>query len=199
MRLNNSLFYYDYKNIQVVSFTIVSQVTNGAAAEMYGMDTDLEARINQHFSVTANLSLLHSAFTDYKNAVFTVPLGGGAYSLVSGDATGNRTPYSQPVQASIGFNYTFDTSVGNLLFNLTNSYNSDFYYEADNNMRQPAFDYLNISTLWTSPNGRYSVRLWGTNLLDERVGTYAASQALGLLVSYGNPPLLYGVTFGVKF
>ncbi|MEJ0024765.1 MAG: TonB-dependent receptor [Rhizomicrobium sp.] len=198
LRLNAAAFYYDYRNVQVVTFTFVSQITNGAAAEMYGIDADFEAQIDDHLSLTGGLSLLHSVFTNYKNAVFTVPLGGGAYSLISGDATGNRTPFSEPVQASLGVDYTVDTDMGGLLFNVTDSYNSDYYYEADNNMRQPAYNMLNASATLTLPGDKYSVKLWGTNLLDKRVGTYAASQALGLLVSYGTAPRLFGITLDAK-
>ena len=198
LRLNTSLFYYDYKNVQVVSYTIVPIANNGASARMYGLDADLEARISSHFFVTGGLSVLDTKFTDYKNATFSIPQPNASVVLVSGDATGNEVPFASPIQATASLNYTFDTGFGNFLFSLSDSYNSRFYFEADNRLKQPAYNYLGVSGTWRSTDDRYSVRLWGTNLLDERVGTTGATQTLGYPINYGNPPLLVGVTFEAR-
>ncbi len=66
-------------------------------------------------------------------------------------------------------------------------------------MEQGDFNLLNLSAKWTSPDDVYTVKLWTTNLLNERVGTRAASQKLGLLVTYGNAPRRVGVTVGAHW
>lgn len=204
LRLNAAAFYYDYTNLQVVSFggsTIVSTIRNGAAAEMYGFDLDAEAQLSDPFWASAGLSVLHAEFTDFPGAVYSVPPTNPALAvqLVTGDARGNKVPFAQPVNFNLGLNYARDTSFGNLLFNVTNSYNGKFYHESDNRLYQKAYDYLNVSATWTSRDEHYRVKLWGTNLLDELVQGQAASQRIGYVANYSNPPRLVGITFDVKF
>lgn len=201
LRFNTGVFYYDYKNIQLKSFTPLksSQITNAAKAEMYGLEADLTAYVTPDFWLVGNMSLLHANFKDYPNAIISQDLGGGFFALEPGDATGNRLPFAQPFQLSVALNYDLETRFGDILFNITNSYNSAFYYEPDNALRQPAYDYLNLSAKWTDPSDTYDVRVWVSNLLDEDVGATVSTQTIGQFVSYNNPPRRFGITLGARF
>ena len=82
LRLNAGGFYYDYSNLQVTQFVGLSQsVVNGAKARIYGLDVDFTARLTTDLSLSGGFELLHATFTDYKNAVGSIPkVTGGADS-----------------------------------------------------------------------------------------------------------------------
>jgi iron complex outermembrane receptor protein len=58
---------------------------------------------------------------------------------------------------------------------------------------------LNASAKWTAPSGRFSLMVWGRNLLNEHVITQAPTQSFGYVATYGSPPRTYGVTARVNF
>ncbi|HTU09590.1 MAG TPA: TonB-dependent receptor [Allosphingosinicella sp.] len=200
LRFNADAFYYDYTNLQVVRFDVVSVITNAASAEMYGIDLELQAYATDNLFLTAGLSLLHSEFISYPNAGASIPatVPGNANVLTFADAAGNRVPYAQPVTFNVGINYTHETSWGRLLFAANNSYNGRYYHEADNRLSQSPYNILGASITWTSNDDRFSARLWVTNLLNEYVATQGSSQRNGYLSNYNNPPRLFGLTLEAR-
>ena len=78
-------------------------------------------------------------------------------------------------------------------------YNAGYYTDVSNVIHQPAYTKLGVSTRWTAPGGRASVRVYGTNLTNRRVLLYGDSQGIGTqLVDYGEPRT-YGLTLGYDF
>ncbi|WP_167706799.1 TonB-dependent receptor [Sphingobium fuliginis] len=208
MRFNVAGFYYDYKNIQVTQlFPGGSIVTNGAQAEVYGVDVDASVKVATGLELTGAMEWLHAKFTDYKNAPYNtyfvnpgMIVGNNNAVIGTGDATGNRLPLSQKFTASGSLDYDFETSIGAMHFNLTGNYNGAYFFEADNYLRQPAYVLLNSSLRWTSPDDKLSFTVFGRNLLDKKVITYAATvNGLGYPVGYGSEPRVYGVTLGYKY
>ncbi len=195
LRLNIGGFYYDYTNLQVAQFLGISQtITNGAKARLYGLDADLSAKLTPDLSLSAGVELLHARFTDYRNAVGSTPRPTGGAAVFSVNASGNRIPQSQKVAATAAADYERNVSFGKLRFNVTMNYNGNYYFEADNFLRQPAYTIINGSINWTSPSSDLSVSLWLRNLLNERVITNATTQGVGYPVSYGGPPRILGIT-----
>jgi len=64
--------------------------------------------------------------------------------------------------------------------------------------RQGSFVTLNASVTWTGPAERYFVRLWGTNLLDEKYRLHYNPLSIGTYSPMGEPRS-YGVTLGLRF
>ncbi len=200
LRFNVGAFYYNYSNLQITQFVGVTQsIVNGAKAELYGIDVDFNARLTPELSLSGGLEALHTEFKEYRNAVGSVPRADGGATLIAIDASGNRIPQAQKFVASLSGDYERAFGFGTLHFNLTGSYNGDYYIEADNFLRQPAYGLVNTSLAWTSPDKRYTVSIWGRNLLDERIIFNASSQAIGYPTSYGQPPRTYGVTGRLNF
>jgi len=84
LRLNTSAFYYDYTNLQVIKYTgTVTTIYNGASARVYGLDADVEARLNSNFSLSGGLTLLHDRFTDFPAAVIATQVPGGVITTVA--------------------------------------------------------------------------------------------------------------------
>ncbi|MDP1340345.1 TonB-dependent receptor domain-containing protein, partial [Klebsiella variicola] len=90
VRLNASVFYYDFKNIQLSSFTPSGQtLRNAAAADIYGADVDLEVAPVSQLRLTLSGEWLHARYTSFPDAPGARPLPGGGNVVTATDASGN--------------------------------------------------------------------------------------------------------------
>ena len=201
LRLNASGFYYDYTNLQVIQFVnSIQTVTNGPKAEIYGLDVDVEASLSTGLRLSGGFELKHSTFTSYPNAVIgALRAGGVGATLTPGDATGNRLPQAQNFSGTLALDYHRPLSRGSLDFNATANYNGDFYFQADNAVRQAPYTLVNVSLAYNLPGDRVSLRVWGKNLADEKFKTAVIETPVGILGVYTNPPLTFGGGVAVKF
>jgi len=195
LRVNASLFDYDYKEIQVEQLQQAAiEIINGAGARVYGADIDAELRPTEYFKLTAGIEYLHAYFTSFPDAPTGVPVGGVAVAPAS--AAGHHLPVSPDFTSDIDANYTVPLASGALDADLVYAYSGGYYFEPDNIIHQPAFSELNGSIRWRSPQG-YSVAIWGRNLSNavvlsygvtlqdgNQTGTYAAPRTFGITVGY---------------
>jgi iron complex outermembrane receptor protein len=200
LRFNAAAFYYDYTNLQVIQFVGITQsVVNGPGAKLYGLDVDYELQLARGLRASGGFEIAHSEFTDYPGAVFSTPRVGGGATIVAGDATGRRLPLSQKFTATTSLDYTVRGPQGRFDFDITANYNGNYYFEADNFLRQNAYTILNASVKWTLPGDRLSFTLFGKNLFDNHVITQVSTQGLGYPATYGSAPRTYGILVQLKF
>ena len=200
LRLNIGGFYYNYSNLQVTQFVGVSQtIVNGAKARLYGVDVDFNARLTPELSINGGFELLHARFTSYPNAVGSLPRPTGGATLFPVNASGNRIPQSQEFAGTLTIDYRKPVSFGELDASVTANHNGSYKFEADNFLTQGAYTLLSASLGWQSRDKRYSLTVWGRNLLDEIVLNNGTSQAIGYPVSYGQPPRTFGVTGRLRY
>jgi iron complex outermembrane receptor protein len=201
LSLNSSVFYYDYKNIQVSRFVNgQAQIYNGAAATMYGLDFDLSAVLTPGLTVRAGVELIRDYFTSFPRADFFLTCPSGPTAVCSLSATGKRLPETPTATGTINVDYRqpLTHDAGGLDFNLNTVITSKYYFAPDNELSQPGYGLLNGSILWTSANDGYSVRLWGKNLTNE-IYTLSVNQAPGTTAASYAAPRTYGITVGKKF
>jgi iron complex outermembrane receptor protein len=201
LRLDVASFYYDYKNIQVTNYIgALANFYNGAAATLYGIDLDASFQVTKAFKLSMTAEALHSKFTSFPEADFSTPIPTGGVAQYTASAAGNWLPYAPQFTMDISGDYVVDLPMGKLDFNITNSFNSGYYTEADNYLRQTAYDLLNVSVAWTSPDERLNVKFWGRNLLNKPVESeLVTGPPEGYTLDYSNPPLTYGFTLLYKF
>jgi iron complex outermembrane recepter protein len=201
LRLNLAPFYYDYKNIQEANFIgSLANFYNGAGATLYGIDLDSVFQVTKAFSVSTTAEVLHSRFTSFPAADFSTQLPAGGIAEYTASATGNQLPNAPRLTLDISGDYVIDLPLGRLDFNITNAYNHGFYTEADNFLRQPAYDWLNASVAWISSDERLNIKLWARNMLDKIVESEAVTgPPAGYTIDYSNPPRTYGFTVLYKF
>ncbi|HKY82336.1 MAG TPA: TonB-dependent receptor [Sphingobium sp.] len=199
VRLNVSGFYYDYKNIQVSRYTTTTIVYNGAAAEAYGLDLDLAAQLADGLTFTGGFAYNHSKFKDFPSAPFGVFLPGGGAFIEYRSAKGNALPFAPRYTINAALDYEMDLGEGKLNLNATNFWSSKYYGEPNNQLAQKDYDLLNVSATWTSPNGRYSIGVFGRNLFNEQAFGYAnIAPGAGAQVDYTNQPRTFGANFRLK-
>jgi iron complex outermembrane receptor protein len=206
LRVNAAAFWYNYSQIQVESFANqILLISNGAKARMYGLDIDGEAAVTGNFVVHVGASALHARFTDYPQADKTTPVpfdpanpysGGNTYSVES--ATGHPIPRAPSFMLSAGGDYTIPLTTGYVDVSLNYSYNSGWNAEADERLKQKAYNVVDARLSWTSPDKKYEVDLWGKNLLDTDYAlTMFSQQAYDEL--HWAPPRTFGVTAKLRF
>ena len=206
LRVNSAIFYYAFQDIQFRSFNDAGTATvfrNAGDAKSYGLDIDAAFKPVGGLTLTAAVSLLES---EYKNTPLLVPCYTvrppplGAVSVGKCSPGGNELTHSPKLVLTAGAYYDFSTNAGDFQISGTYSHNSGYYMDPSNfePLNTGAFDLINSAITWTPPGGRFTVSLWGKNLLDEKV--FGAAEATPFGASYyPQPPRTYGVTFGVDF
>ena len=197
LRLNVAGFYYDYANLQLSKFVSGAMVlTNASAARLYGVDADFEARLSSAFRLNGGLAVMHSEYRNYQGAQFIVPTATGiAIDPTRTDASGKRLQLAQKFSASLTATYTKRTAVGEFTVSATESHNGDYFFEADNFARQPAYDQVNAQISWTSPSRAITAAIFGRNLLSEKViGQAGSITTVGLISAWTYEPRVYGAS-----
>jgi iron complex outermembrane receptor protein len=201
LQLDIAGFYYDYSNIQTVSYPAGNElVYNGAEAELYGVDIDFRSIPFKNLTVSGGLEVMHDAFTKFPNAQLSIPVAGGGDVLTFDyNAVGRRLPIAPDWTFDISPVYVIPSETsGTISLAATVSYNDGFYYEPDNRLHQGPYTVLNTSVTWDSPDDAYSVQLWAKNLSNEAYTQAQYSQGNGDYAIYA-PPRTYGITVKRSF
>jgi iron complex outermembrane receptor protein len=114
---------------------------------------------------------------------------------------GNRISRTPQHKVVISPSYDFTLSSGaSLLFAADYRYESKIFDDNSNTgpeVREPT-NFLDARLIYTSPQDKWALSIWGKNLTDEVTRTF---QAVFFGADFGayNPPRTYGVTASWKF
>lgn len=201
LRVNLAGFYYDYSNLQVQVLGcngLCSAIQNAASARVWGFDAELEGRVSRAFSLNANFELLNAKFRQFPGAIGFVPRTVAPYgdAQVVVDAGGNSMPRAPRFSGSFGGTYVADISAGTVTANLSYYYNSGFYWDFTERLRQNSYGLLN-GDITLQTRGPWSLRVWGRNLTSSKYYSFVDSSTIG---DRGSPaaPLTFGATIGWK-
>ncbi|HUA25001.1 MAG TPA: TonB-dependent receptor [Steroidobacteraceae bacterium] len=199
-QVDTSAFYYNYSDIQVVSYPAgVEIIYNGAKAHIYGLDLDIKAIPFENFTISSGLEWMHATFTSFPAAQLSTPAPGGGTILGTFNAAGRHLPLAPDWTFDLTPLYTIPLGkAGKLLLSGTYSYNDGFFYEPDNRLHQGAYGLVNASSEWESAANEYSVRLWAKNLTNVQYTTAMYTQSNGDYAEYA-PPRTFGVTLSHRF
>ncbi len=203
MRLNASAFYYDYQDIHLNTVQAgLTSIFNAAGGEVTGGEVELIWAPNVPFGaldITGNLSVLDATYTDFPAGPITTPNPAGGNVSSVGDLSGNAMIRSPEWTLNIGVNYTMPLSFGELGFNVNYYHNDGFYWEADNRLRQDAYDLFNLST-WVAfgEDAQYRIRFFANNLTDEEYFVGVAENSFGDTGMAGMPRII-GIGFDYKY
>jgi iron complex outermembrane receptor protein len=194
LRLNGALYYYQFSGLQISAVeNNVAVLKNAAQSETKGIDFDFEAVPIEDFTIRGAVAYIDSTFTSFPDAVISVQNPAGGDTQILGSATGHYTPRSPKWTTNLTLQYMVPTDTGNYTGSLTYYYNSGFFWDADNLLKNNSYHLVNASIDWLSPSGTWDVRFWAKNLLQQRYYIYATAQAQGSEASPA-PPLTFGAT-----
>lgn len=215
VRFNLAAFHYNYKKIQVTITQFgLSQVRNAGAAKINGADMDLTFAPSRRLNIVAGVSILDAKYSSFPNGPSNIQnpayCGGAAgppgttgpltpgMTTCTVDLKGNRLPRAPKFVGNLAVTYTLPTSIGDFDLNGTIYHNSGFFWEPDDQYRQPKYDLLSAGVTWRSLDKKYELRVYGKNLLNEYYYNFFSS---GSLRAAGSPamPDNYGAELTVHF
>ena len=193
VRLNASLFHYDYKGLQLSSTSNIcggpcQVTTNAGAARIDGVEVEATISPNAYNRIDLGINYLDARYASF------VPTPGI-------DFAGRPLDRSPKVTASAGYNFTYPLGNGGKIeagarVRLSGSYTlTDF--TAVVQFRQPSFHKTDLTLTYTAPENRFFVQGFVKNL-EDKVTLGSVSTSLGGGVSFADPRT-YGVRAGFKF
>jgi iron complex outermembrane receptor protein len=198
LTLNASAFYYDYTNLQLnqtVGLAIL--IKNAPAAEIKGLEVEATWQPDEHWTINGNVSLLDATYTEFSNIDSLSP------ELGLQDVSGNYLNDAPKRSINGGIAYRSDPfSFGRLTARADVSYRSSFYFREFNNPLdgQDAYTLTNLALIWDSPDDKYRVRLYGTNVTNEaRIIRMSSSDQLGARFVTWGAPRQFGVELKANF
>jgi iron complex outermembrane receptor protein len=201
LRLNNSVYYYKYNNIQLISQVGAAQLLlNAAKAQIYGLDNDFDAALTDRLALRGGFSYVHGRYGEFPNAPYYIPNTPPAVgnTVVARSGEGNHTVFTPTFTGNMAADYRYPLSYGEISTNISYYYNSGFYFTPDNTVRQGSYSLVNAAITWTAPSKNYNVRLWARNLFDTRYLLSGFQGQVGNTV-VAAPGGMFGVAVGVDF
>jgi len=221
-RFDTAAYYYDYKNLQVSSLTAVNNqqviiTTNAASAKIYGIDAQITAHPTEALNVSATLNYSHARYRKYLGAVVSIPnavtgLNSSACPALTPplcvqDWSGRRMLRAPDWSGNLAADYTIPAPVGSVTLAGNLSYQSfslptksDFALGGGSGYRygQPAYALMNLRATWTSPDDRWKVTAYGTNIFDKGYYIVNTGTSLSDYHVYGEPRM-YGAKVEYSF
>jgi iron complex outermembrane receptor protein len=225
---NSSMFYYDYKDLQV-SVTVpnpnctptptapcgvANVLQNAPGATIYGWDNEFTLQPVERLTVRGGLALLHARYKDFTNATGTGLNGATGLNINPQvqDWTGVRLPRAPTVAGNLSFDYEIPISYGQLLLgsavNFTSSYavsNPSIYgplapagLQDKQRYTQSSYALFNAQITWTAPDTHYYVTVFGSNLSNTLYRLSYNGTALGDYSTVAQPRSV-GVRVGASF
>lgn len=184
LRLNSALFYTREKDlltgtVQVLSGGIVNY-DNAPSARIYGAETDAVwtplPELDPGLAITFSAAYLDTKYTDYPNGRGYDPATGLSYGpgavlplLPERDQTGNEIPRTPDFTGNLGVGQTLSLPAGSLELFVDGSYNSGFYWSAQNASIEKTFSYhlLNAHMTYRYDPWNFEIGAFARNLTDE--------------------------------
>lgn len=193
LRVDGSLYYYDYDNFQTREqrgSTFVT--TNAGTARAYGLEGQADFAVTPHFDLFGTYAYNHARFTR------------GAYE-------GNHFARSPDHMVSLGASMRWAGLGGKFDFRPTYTWRSKIFFADDNDRPelqsgllvadagqdefQKGFGLLNARLSYAPEGGDWEVEVFGSNLTDEiyRKGAGSAGKSIGLPTNVLGEPRVYGL------
>ncbi|MEI7878595.1 MAG: TonB-dependent receptor [Planctomycetota bacterium] len=193
-----SVFYYDYKDLQVgfVNADSTVETRNAAKARNYGVEYETHAKLTSALSADVALTYLNAKYLDFTNNYYRT--GFSAVQL-AGNALSNAPEFS----GHVGLTYRTAVAGGAVSLHGEAVYSDKVFFTEWNNADayQPAYTLLNFHAAYEMAN-HTTVTAWVRNAGDKLVtanNIITAPLYLSSRVGTLMPPRTFGVTVGYSF
>lgn len=188
LRVNADMFHYAFKNQQTFVLAagetgFVQQLANAASSTVWGGELEVTWTPVSGLFLHGGASYTKSKFDQFVSAV-------------AGDLSGKRLPSSPRVTVTGSAHY--DLPLHNMAVisaEVDTHMTSLQYYSADNNplVSQDAYWLVDGRLAYTTPNGHFTIAIWGKNLTDKKYVAAAYDVS-----AFGFNDLIFGAprTFG---
>ncbi|WP_106640095.1 TonB-dependent receptor [Allosphingosinicella vermicomposti] len=195
---NLALFWNDYKDLQLSSFTadenggFTALFTNAGAATIRGAELELQARPVPALNLNMTLGYLDAHYDEY--------IGPGGVDISDERELVNAPKWS----ARFGATYVFDLgNNGDLTAGADVSYRSKTYPVVSSSevLAQDKYALVDAFVRWSDKDDHYYVQAGVKNLTDKRYREqgFDLSDSLGYQLAYYGAPRTFRVTLGTRF
>ncbi|RVQ68787.1 TonB-dependent receptor [Croceicoccus ponticola] len=200
MRINATVFHYDYTDLQVQSFLSpgVIDITNASDAKVDGVELETQIRPTQWFRFGGNLAYLDARYDNYTSALLA---GNIPY-----DASGNRLSLSPEWSYSVFAEAEAPIGDGSGFIRGEYNHRTRQFFTAENagidsltGDAEEAYGLVNASAGYTFPGDSFQLIFFGRNLTDREYMTSTATSAGRARVGRVGEPRTYGIRGVVKF
>jgi iron complex outermembrane receptor protein len=200
--INIAGYYYDYKDLQIQSFTGTTIIpTNAASAEIFGLEFDGTADLTSALKVRAGVSWMPKAdFKRFPNAAGYQPIitAGGLPPVVA-DVSGDRLVRAPKLTAVVGLTYSGRVGNGDLSISPSVHYSSTYRpYDAFDLLVQGSYARVAAEIGYKPDNSGVRFTLWGRNLTNARSFSSTTISAGAARATY-EEPREFGVTVRYDF
>jgi iron complex outermembrane receptor protein len=199
LRLNASIFHYDYNNLQLTQVgpfcaggTQCTQTTNAASAKVDGLEVEGNFAATAHDKFDIQASFLNARYGRFfPNAV----------SFPNLNLEGTKLDRSPSTSIMAGYAHTFELpNGGEIVAGVRSKYSASYGMIALSilgRFTQPAYTQTEVNVTYNSPNKAYYVQAYGKNLENNLLVTAVGAGVNGTLQV--SDPLMYGLRAGIKF
>lgn len=209
LRLNASVFYYDYSDLQVQDVegqNIV--IRNAARAMVKGVELEGTALLSKNFQLDFGLTYLDSEFNntclaDPKHPLPTPEAGCTGPSQRNID--GFQLPRAPKLKFALGGQFTFPLgNGGQLILRGDYSWQDKIYFSSFqvNELSERSYGWGKARLTYAAPRNNWRIAAFIDNIGDVEVMsnlTYSADLVDGQLIGVMAPPRTYGLQFGIDF
>ncbi|MBW2370234.1 MAG: TonB-dependent receptor [Deltaproteobacteria bacterium] len=199
LRVNATVFYMDYQDMVMDYFTVIETgianvVSNAAESEISGFELEVLARPAKALTLNLNVGYLDSEMTDFRNALD--PSGNPL------DASGNRLALVPEWSYSLGAQYVFNLGdSGFLTVRGDLTYRGEQFSDVANEAKYEldSLTLVNAFARYETADARWSLDLYGRNLVDEEYYTNKYEGPLGGDLGSVGAPVTYGARLTYNF
>ena len=190
LRINASLFYNDYKDIQVLITRAGSVATeNASQASIKGLELEATWLPTSQWQIDMGLGIIKD--------------DSGGWTDVTGDFTDTELKHTPDYNFNLSSEYEFDLGdSGTLTLRGDMKYQSEYYLNAVNTelLQVSGHTLFNAGIIFRQQSDTWSVALQGVNLSDKRVlnSGFDGSGFFGFTEGNYNPPRTYSINFNYK-
>lgn len=212
VRLNGSVFYYDYKDLQVSTFQNgLTVLTNAADATVWGVELELNARPVPEFTLNASLGYLNAEYDEFLSPFGICPadatpaeIAGGCNGAAPGEArvfdlSGNTLQNAPEWKANANGTYSIDVANGGRvdLFGQV-SFQSELFHTQFNDplIGEDDLTLVAARVAYFTAEERWEFALYGKNLTDEE---YFQNTVRFTSLSEGNPADRFNIGAGLGY
>ncbi|MFA5630970.1 MAG: TonB-dependent receptor [Porticoccaceae bacterium] len=206
VRVNASAFWYDFKDLQLVTVSTTSlQSANAAKAEISGAEMEFEFQATEDLWVAAGVAYLDSEYKDYLGLTNRPrvdssgrPVGGNIANIPA-DFSGNELTRAPDLTYNLSAVYVIPVYTGDLSFSLSYFYNNGFYWDPENRLEEPSYGVLNAEVSWSSYGNNFKFALWGRNITNEKYSVYTNNSPPSSDAYGPSDPVMYGFYLDYSF
>ncbi|MFA5632482.1 MAG: TonB-dependent receptor [Porticoccaceae bacterium] len=200
VRLNASVFYNDYKNLQTaINLGVGNATVNAGEAEILGAELEGRVLAHENIELVFGVAYLDTEYKEFPSTTCNSRAPDGTTVSEICSPEGNDLVKAPKYTFNIGSNFTFARNDnGEFGGSINYFWTDDFSWEPENRLIEESYGLLNSQLYWSSPTERYRINLYGENITNKKYSVFMAGQP-GIGDQYvAASPRTFGIEFQFK-